>query len=119
MEASKENQRPPCLRNRFGCSKRVVVWDTTIQKLTTNETLFIFGHEAGHYVLNHVRNGFPIFGGRPKTRRLLPRLSRPEIGLSACGSDWKIYGPRIGRRWPSSFFSTGDRVLVHADREGF
>jgi Zn-dependent protease with chaperone function len=38
----------------LGPSKRVVVWDTTIQKATTPETLFVFGHEMGHYVLNHV-----------------------------------------------------------------
>jgi STE24 endopeptidase len=40
----------------FGASKRVVVWDTTIQKLTTPEILMVFGHEMGHYVLGHVRN---------------------------------------------------------------
>jgi STE24 endopeptidase len=40
----------------FGGSKRVVVWDTTLQKLTTPEILFVFGHEMGHYVLNHIRN---------------------------------------------------------------
>ena len=40
----------------FGASKRVVVWDTTIQKLTTPEVLSVFGHEMGHYVLGHVRN---------------------------------------------------------------
>ena len=38
----------------FGPSKRVVVWDTTIQKATTPETLYVFGHEMGHYVLHHV-----------------------------------------------------------------
>src|SRR5258708_39650238 len=38
----------------FGLSKRVVVWDTTIQKASTPETLFVFGHEMGHYVLNHI-----------------------------------------------------------------
>ena len=41
----------------FGPSKRVVVWDTTIQKATTPETLFVFGHEMGHYVLNHIYYG--------------------------------------------------------------
>jgi STE24 endopeptidase len=40
----------------FGGSKRIVVWDTTIEKLTTPEILFVFGHEMGHYVLNHIRN---------------------------------------------------------------
>ena len=38
----------------FGPSKRVVVWDTTIQHASTPETLFVFGHEMGHYVLNHI-----------------------------------------------------------------
>jgi Zn-dependent protease with chaperone function len=38
----------------FGPSKRVVVWDTTIKNASTPETLFVFGHEMGHYVLNHV-----------------------------------------------------------------
>jgi STE24 endopeptidase len=38
----------------FGPSKRVVVWDTTIKNATTPETMFVFGHEMGHYVLNHI-----------------------------------------------------------------
>ena len=38
----------------FGASKRVVVWDTSIAKGTTDEILFIFGHEMGHYVLGHI-----------------------------------------------------------------
>ena len=38
----------------IGASKRVVVWDTTIRKMTPPEILFVFGHEMGHYVLGHV-----------------------------------------------------------------
>jgi STE24 endopeptidase len=41
----------------FGASKRVVVWDTSIAKATTDEILFIFGHEMGHYVLGHIVSG--------------------------------------------------------------
>ncbi|MDE1160327.1 MAG: M48 family metallopeptidase [Acidobacteriaceae bacterium] len=41
----------------FGGSKRVVVWDTALQKATPDEVLFIFGHESGHYVLGHVMQG--------------------------------------------------------------
>jgi len=40
----------------IGASKRVVVWDNTIQKMTSQQTLFVFGHEMGHYVLGHIRN---------------------------------------------------------------
>jgi STE24 endopeptidase len=38
----------------FGASKRVVVWDNTIARATVPETLFVFGHEMGHYVLHHI-----------------------------------------------------------------
>jgi STE24 endopeptidase len=38
----------------FGASKRVVVWDTTIEKMRPDEIVFVFGHESGHYVLGHI-----------------------------------------------------------------
>jgi len=41
----------------IGASKRVVVWDTTVERMTTPEVLFVFGHEMGHYVLAHVWKG--------------------------------------------------------------
>jgi STE24 endopeptidase len=41
----------------LGASKRVVVWDNTIQKMTIPQTLFVFGHEMGHYVLDHIWKG--------------------------------------------------------------
>ncbi len=44
----------------LGASKRVVVWDTTIAKMTRPEILFVFGHEMGHYVLNHVYKGMIV-----------------------------------------------------------
>jgi Zn-dependent protease with chaperone function len=41
----------------LGASRRVVVWDTTLARLSDPEVLAVFGHEMGHYVLGHVRNG--------------------------------------------------------------
>ena len=38
----------------IGASKRVVVWDNTARELTIPQTLFVFGHEMGHYVLGHI-----------------------------------------------------------------
>jgi len=46
----------------FGASKRVVVWDNTIAKMTTPQTLFVVGHEMGHYVLGHIPKGIAFFG---------------------------------------------------------
>ncbi len=37
----------------FGGSKRIVLWDTTLAKLSPPEVLFVMGHEMGHYVLGH------------------------------------------------------------------
>ncbi len=44
----------------FGHSKRVVVWDTSLQKLTPDEILYVFGHESGHYVLGHIVRGLVL-----------------------------------------------------------
>lgn len=41
----------------IGASKRIVVWDNTIAKMTTSQIVFVAGHEMGHYVLNHVWKG--------------------------------------------------------------
>jgi Zn-dependent protease with chaperone function len=57
MKASEKVTELNAYVSGFGPSKRVVVWDTTIQKSTTPETLFVFGHEMGHYVLNHIYYG--------------------------------------------------------------
>jgi STE24 endopeptidase len=56
MKASEKLKSVNAYVTGFGSSKRVVVWDTTLQKMTTPETLFVFGHEMGHYVLGHIRN---------------------------------------------------------------
>ncbi len=38
----------------LGATKRVVVWDNTARDMNVPETLFVFGHEMGHYVLGHI-----------------------------------------------------------------
>ena len=37
----------------FG-TKRIVLWDTTLARMTDRELMFVMGHEMGHYVLHHV-----------------------------------------------------------------
>jgi Zn-dependent protease with chaperone function len=41
----------------FGPSKRIVLYDTILRKLTPDEILFVVGHEMGHFVLGHVMLG--------------------------------------------------------------
>jgi Zn-dependent protease with chaperone function len=44
----------------IAATKRIVVWDTTARDLTVPQVLFIFGHEMGHYVLDHVYKGMAL-----------------------------------------------------------
>ena len=37
----------------FGGTKRIVLWDTLVDRLEPGEVLFVMGHEIGHYVLRH------------------------------------------------------------------
>jgi Zn-dependent protease with chaperone function len=57
MDASRKVTTLNAYVTGFGPSKRIVIWDTTIKNASTPETLFVVGHEMGHYVLNHIRIG--------------------------------------------------------------
>ncbi len=54
MKASEKRTTLNAYVSGFGATKRVVVWDTTMKDMTIPETLFVFGHEMGHYVLHHI-----------------------------------------------------------------
>jgi STE24 endopeptidase len=54
MNASEKLRSVNAYVTGVGGSKRVVVWDTTMRAMTTPQTLFVFGHEMGHYVLHHI-----------------------------------------------------------------
>jgi STE24 endopeptidase len=45
----------------LGATKRIVVWDTTAGRIPDDEVLFVFGHESGHYVLNHIPKAIAIY----------------------------------------------------------
>ena len=63
MEASAKTNEINAYVTGVGASKRVVVWDTTIQKTNPDEVLAVVGHELGHYVLGHTWKGFLFFTG--------------------------------------------------------
>jgi STE24 endopeptidase len=54
MNASEKLKSLNAYVTGIGASKRVVVWDNTIQKMNSGQILFVFGHEMGHYVLGHI-----------------------------------------------------------------
>jgi Zn-dependent protease with chaperone function len=58
MEASAKTRIVNAYVSGWGSSKRLVVWDTTLAKLDSDQTLLVVGHEAGHYVLHHIPKEF-------------------------------------------------------------
>jgi Zn-dependent protease with chaperone function len=38
----------------IGNNSRIILWDTTLNRLSENEILFIMAHEMGHYVEKHI-----------------------------------------------------------------
>jgi STE24 endopeptidase len=75
----------------LGASKRIVIWDTTIQRMTPDETLYIVGHELGHYVLGHVGRGF-LIGAAGLFIALYLLFRGLHWALDRWAKDWKIYG---------------------------
>ncbi|WP_226529522.1 M48 family metallopeptidase [Metabacillus niabensis] len=41
----------------IGSNSRIVLWDTTLNRLNEDEILFIMAHEMGHYVMKHIYVG--------------------------------------------------------------
>jgi Zn-dependent protease with chaperone function len=60
MNASAKTRIVNAYVSGLGASKRVVVWDTTLEKLNSDQTLLVLGHEAGHYVLHHIPKEFAL-----------------------------------------------------------
>ena len=85
-DASKRDARLNAYFGGFGKSKRVVLFDTLIEKLTTKELLAVLGHELGHFAHGDIYKNialmgamlfamFGIFGNLPESLYL-------ELGLS-------------------------------------
>ncbi len=74
--------------NGLGSNLRIVLWDTTLERLTKDEVLFIMAHEMGHYDLHHLR------------QLLLGTIALSFIGLFLVGKLYhrfiNQYGHRIG-----------------------
>jgi Zn-dependent protease with chaperone function len=104
MKASEKTTELNAYVTGFGATKRVVVWDTTMEHMTTPETLFVFGHEMGHYVLHHIPKELTIF--------LLQFLLLYYVGYRL--ANWMVvrYGARWGVRELSDWASLPLLVLI-------
>lgn len=73
-------------------SLRVVIWDTTIHRMDEDEVVFVSGHELGHYVLGHVRDGI-LFSCGVLLFFLYLAYRLLQWMLVRWGETWAIRGP--------------------------
>jgi STE24 endopeptidase len=104
MEASAKTNAINAYVTGLGASKRIVIWDTSIQKTKPEELLFIVGHEMGHYVLGHVAKGFAYFLA----------LLFFALFLAHRALQWMIvrWGPAWGIRGQSDWAALGALLLL-------
>ncbi|QFR43509.1 M48 family metallopeptidase [Sulfurimonas xiamenensis] len=62
-DASKRDARLNAYFGGFGKAKRVVLFDTLIEKLTTKELLAVLGHELGHFAHGDIYKNIALVGG--------------------------------------------------------
>jgi len=91
MRASEKSNEINAYVTGLGASKRVVIWDTMLQKTSNDEALYIIGHELGHYVLGHIWKGF-VCGAIALLVALYLIFRGLHWVLGRWGRDWQIYG---------------------------
>ena len=60
MKASEKSNGINAYVSGIGATKRIVVWDTTADRIPNDEIMMVFAHESGHYVLDHIPKGIAI-----------------------------------------------------------
>ncbi len=83
----------------IGSNSRIVLWDTTLEKLEEDQILFIMAHEMAHYVQNHLYIGIAGYllltlGGLWLTARMM------EWAIHRWGQALKVSSPADFRSFP-------------------
>jgi STE24 endopeptidase len=104
MNASSKTTTLNAYVSGLGASKRVVVWDTTLKKMTDDETLLVLGHETGHYVLHHIIKEFVLIE--------LVVLTFIALGFVAVKKLIRRYGGRTGVEGEGDLASLPVMLLV-------
>jgi STE24 endopeptidase len=92
VDKSKQTTTMNAYVTGLGPSKRIVMWDTLLAKMTREEVLAVMGHEMGHYALHHLWQGlaFSILISLIVTITLQPATERL---LARYGARWGIASP--------------------------
>ena len=106
VDKSKQTHSTNAYVTGIGSSARIVIWDTTLQRMPQDQILAVVGHEMGHYVLKHLYWGFLMSVGG--LLLLLPLAQRFAEGLIG------RFGPRWGVSALTDYAATPALLLTMA-----
>ncbi|MBN1620285.1 M48 family metallopeptidase [candidate division WOR-3 bacterium] len=94
MDGSKRTTKPNAYFAGFGKTKRIVLFDTLMEKLNNEEILTVLGHEMGHYRKKHIFLNMLLMSGQSFLMFFLLYLfTRDPSAASALGfENFSIYG---------------------------
>ncbi len=107
MKASLKTNGLNAYVSGMGATRRIVVWDTTAGRIPDDEVQFIFGHESGHYVLNHIGKG------------LAAAAAFLFFVFWGCAGVAEWMARRFGERWGIEEGGEGGEGSPVASRTGF
>ncbi len=91
VDKSKQTHSTNAYVTGIGSSARIVLWDTTIQRMPQDQIVAVVAHEMGHYVLKHLYWGFALSVGG--LLLLLPLAQKfVEALLARFGPRWDVTG---------------------------
>ena len=89
VDKSKQTHETNAYVTGIGSSARIVIWDTTLQRMPPDQIRAIVGHEMGHYVLKHLYWGFLMTVGGLII--LLPLAQKfAEALITRFGPRWQV-----------------------------
>jgi len=95
IDASKRDKRLNAYFGGFGATKKVVLFDTLIEKLSEDEILAVLGHELGHFkhgdVLKNLALSFVLLGATFAVFGNLPGGVFGALGLSEGGGATLVF----------------------------
>ena len=91
VDKSKQTTTMNAYVTGLGPSKRIVLWDTLLAKLSHDEILAVMGHEMGHYVLHHIWKGIAFEAAVTLVGFALAQWLF-ERGLARWGGRWGVQG---------------------------
>ncbi|WP_375561415.1 M48 family metallopeptidase [Bernardetia sp. OM2101] len=115
IDGSKRSTKANAFFMGFGKQKKVVFYDTILEKHSTEELVAIFAHEVGHYKKHHilqmmaisiVQTGFTLF-------ILAQIIFNKEISLALGANEWQIHLNMVAFGFLYSPISTVTEVLFN------